>query len=224
MAGPPSIFSRWLPWDTTENPEYYSASGYVGPVDSDFSRYWVQLDLPLGAEIDYIYALVYDDDDTAEWTLRISAYEGAESGTTPFWWDIEQASTGVAGTPGYTRIDLDLFAGPVVVREWTDLNGDMANTMVSYSLELTTIGATDPTAVRFFGAAVNWRRNISPAPTSAAFGDISTGHAFFQHIEALVASGITAGCGGGNYCPNNGVTRGQMAVFLAKGLGLHWSD
>jgi hypothetical protein len=38
-----------------------------------------------------------------------------------------------------------------------------------------------------------------------------------------VASGITAGCGGGNYCPDAPLTRGQMAVFLSKGLGLHFA-
>ena len=46
----------------------------------------------------------------------------------------------------------------------------------------------------------------------------------FQYIEALVKSGITAGCGGGNYCPDGTLTRRQMAVFLAKALGLHWVD
>ena len=44
----------------------------------------------------------------------------------------------------------------------------------------------------------------------------------FQYIEALVAAGVTAGCGGGNYCPDNPLTRRQMAVFLAKALGLNW--
>jgi len=28
--------------------------------------------------------------------------------------------------------------------------------------------------------------------------------------------GVTAGCGVGNYCPNDPVTRAQMAVFLLK--------
>jgi len=51
---------------------------------------------------------------------------------------------------------------------------------------------------------------------------VPTGHPFFQFIEALAAAGITGGCGNGNYCPDNPVTRGQMAVFLAKALGLHW--
>ncbi|HEX4438485.1 MAG TPA: S-layer homology domain-containing protein, partial [Thermoanaerobaculia bacterium] len=40
--------------------------------------------------------------------------------------------------------------------------------------------------------------------------------------EALNAAGITGGCGNGNYCPDGPVTRGQMAVFLSKALGLHW--
>jgi len=35
---------------------------------------------------------------------------------------------------------------------------------------------------------------------------------------------ITTGCGAGIYCPGDVVTRGQMAVFLAKALGLNWSQ
>jgi hypothetical protein len=46
----------------------------------------------------------------------------------------------------------------------------------------------------------------------------------FQYIEALFASGITAGCAGGNYCPDAPLTRRQMAVFLAKALGLQWTN
>jgi hypothetical protein len=35
-----------------------------------------------------------------------------------------------------------------------------------------------------------------------------------------VRNSVTAGCGGGNYCPGNPVTRGQMAVFLTTTFGL----
>jgi hypothetical protein len=28
--------------------------------------------------------------------------------------------------------------------------------------------------------------------------------------------------GGGNYCPDRAVTRGERAVYLARALGLHW--
>lgn len=69
-----------------------------------------------------------------------------------------------------------------------------------------------------------WRRQVSPAPATSDFGDVPTSSPQFQFIEALYHSGITAGCGGGNYCPDNPVTRGQMAVFLAKALGLNWPE
>ncbi len=78
-------------------------------------------------------------------------------------------------------------------------------------------------ALRLQKVRAEWRRQLSPAPATATFADVQTGHPFFQYVEALADSGITAGCGGGNYCPDAPVTRGQMAVFLAKALGLHWT-
>jgi hypothetical protein len=51
---------------------------------------------------------------------------------------------------------------------------------------------------------------------------VPTSHPFFQYVEALVASGVTGGCGSGNYCPDAPLTRGQMATFLSRALGLEW--
>jgi hypothetical protein len=79
-------------------------------------------------------------------------------------------------------------------------------------------GATTLTAVRVY-----YTLQVSPAPATATFGDVPTSHPFFQFVEALAASGITVGCGGGNYCPDAALTRGQMAVFLSKALGLHFA-
>ncbi len=50
------------------------------------------------------------------------------------------------------------------------------------------------------------------------FDDVGLGHWAFSFIESLADSGITAGCGGGNYCPEGQVTRAQMAVFLERGI------
>jgi hypothetical protein len=51
-------------------------------------------------------------------------------------------------------------------------------------------------------------------------------HPYFRHIEALFESGITSGCQEAGkrlaFCPDRTVTRGEMAVFLAKALGLSW--
>jgi nitrogen fixation protein len=55
-----------------------------------------------------------------------------------------------------------------------------------------------------------------PPPCTGVFPDVPCSSNFAKWIEALAASGITGGCGGGNYCPTNAVTRQQMAVFLLK--------
>ena len=39
---------------------------------------------------------------------------------------------------------------------------------------------------------------------------------FANWDRAAEAESITGGCGGGNYCPLNPNTRGQMAVFITK--------
>jgi hypothetical protein len=55
-----------------------------------------------------------------------------------------------------------------------------------------------------------------PPPCTGVFPDVPCSSGFAPWIEALAAAGITGGCGGGNYCPTNPVTRQQMAVFLLK--------
>jgi hypothetical protein len=47
----------------------------------------------------------------------------------------------------------------------------------------------------------------------------TVGDAFCGYIERITADGITAGCGNGKYCPNDPITRGQMAVFIEVALG-----
>jgi hypothetical protein len=69
---------------------------------------------------------------------------------------------------------------------------------------------------------VYYQTQVGPPPSAPTFNDVPTTDPGFRFIEALAASGITAGCGGGNYCPDATLTRRQMAVFLAKGLGLGW--
>jgi hypothetical protein len=59
-----------------------------------------------------------------------------------------------------------------------------------------------------------------PACVTPTFNDVPCSNPFAKWIEELASRGITAGCGGGNYCPNAPVTRGQMAVFLVKTFGL----
>jgi hypothetical protein len=55
-----------------------------------------------------------------------------------------------------------------------------------------------------------------PVGSGSLFGDVPSGYWAGAWIEQLVAEGIAAGCGNGNYCPVTSVARDQMAVFLVR--------
>ncbi|HEY3567551.1 MAG TPA: S-layer homology domain-containing protein [Thermoanaerobaculia bacterium] len=57
--------------------------------------------------------------------------------------------------------------------------------------------------------------SYAPPPCdTAVFDDVPCSDPLAPWINELVRRGVTAGCGGNNYCPTNPVTRDQMAVFL----------
>jgi hypothetical protein len=60
----------------------------------------------------------------------------------------------------------------------------------------------------------------TPPSATGVFDDVDLSHWAVHWIEQLAAEGITAGCGNGNYCPGDPVTRDQMAVFLVRAFGL----
>lgn len=53
-------------------------------------------------------------------------------------------------------------------------------------------------------------------PAGAIFPDVPDANIFFRWIQKLSELQITGGCGGGNYCPKNKVTRAQMALFIIR--------
>jgi hypothetical protein len=67
-------------------------------------------------------------------------------------------------------------------------------------------------------------RTLSVAQPQACgtpmFADVPPSSPYCRWIEELVRRGVVTGCGGGNYCPSQPVTREQMAVFLSATFGL----
>lgn len=57
---------------------------------------------------------------------------------------------------------------------------------------------------------------VPPPATGNLFLDVGAGDFAAAFIEQLFVDGITSGCGNGNFCPNDEVTRAQMAVFLLR--------
>ena len=164
-------------------------------------------------------------------------------GTTPFYYDssltenvkIQIYQCAGAAADGCTQLDVrettgnsgwqagynDLDVGHHTIDNWDNAAGNFSH----YRVYLTLSGSTsNDFTLRMKGVTLWYVLQLSPAPLVATFGDVPTGAFGFQHVEALAASGITAGCGGGNFCPNSTLTRVEMAIFLAKALGLHYPD
>jgi hypothetical protein len=53
------------------------------------------------------------------------------------------------------------------------------------------------------------------------FTDVPASSPFCPWVEELARRGVVSGCGGGNYCPSQAVTRQQMGVFLTVTFGLN---
>jgi len=163
-------------------------------------------EVPNGALIEQVGIRFCDSSDTAQFTstLRIEDSSGGPAGFIPL-----VAST-MAETPGCVYRTATL--APSI---------QVDNAAKVYSLELI-LDTTAGSNIAFGHARILYRLQVSPAPQTATFGDVPVDHQFFRFVEALAAAGITGGCGGGNFCPNNPVTRGQMAAFLSIALGLHF--
>jgi len=118
--------------------------------------------------------------------------------------------SGVAFASGGGQQAVDLHAEGITVNNFTG----------SYRL----FASAPSSGAQLAGMIVGYVLQVSPAPGTADFNDVPTSHPFFQYIEALYHSGITGGCQASPpmYCPDAPLTRGQMAVFLAKGLGLQF--
>lgn len=61
--------------------------------------------------------------------------------------------------------------------------------------------------------------DVSSPPNEATFIDVPKSDWAFAYVEAMVAVGITNGCGNDKFCPDKTVTRGQSAKFLRKAAG-----
>ena len=172
---------------------------------SGFCFWAATVRLPSGASVRAIELSACDGDGVAEIEASLGAgprVPGNPVDVTPV------LSSGGAAMPGCSTFLLNL-AAPVTID----------NNNFFYAIQ---VGAEAGTNMSWSQVRVRYRLQVSPAPGTATFADVPVGHPQRQFIEALVAAGITGGCGSGNYCPDNPVTRGQMAVFLAAALGLHW--
>jgi hypothetical protein len=169
--------------------------------------------LPAGALVTYIEVDYYDNSATGQViaSLGVCDYNGIscvfQAGSCG---GAATVCSDVAGAPGYGFSTADLTGDAITV-------DNLNNRYILFAGNTTTDGSTAISKV-----IIGYRLQVSAAPGAPTFNDVPLSDFGFQYIEALVASGITGGCGGGNYCPDSPVTRRQMAIFISKALGLHF--
>jgi hypothetical protein len=61
------------------------------------------------------------------------------------------------------------------------------------------------------GVTTEWTLHVGES-----FSDVPRSHSFYRPIETLLHAGLTSGCGAGAFCPDAGISRAEMAVFLLK--------
>jgi S-layer family protein len=165
--------------------------------------------LPAGALIMGMELEACDTDATASVTAGLFRQTQLEGAFTP----LASVGTGLSATPGCGFFNVTLAPTHTVNNETG-----------SYVAQVSISGATS-VVTRFQAVRLVYRLQVSAGPATATFpNDMPTSNPYFRFIEALAASGITGGCSPGSFCPNDPVTRGQMAVFLATALGLHFPN
>jgi hypothetical protein len=123
---------------------------------------------------------------------------------------------------GYGSSCSDALA--ITIRDRIDVDGDGTLDGAAYRASVFIADPGTDITVGFADVEITWHRRVHPPPQSPSFGDVPPDDGAYAFVEALTASGITSGCGGDRFCPDANLTRRQMAVFVAKALGLHWAE
>jgi hypothetical protein len=199
---------------------YAGADGYLYQAASD-DDYRAPLSLPEGALIEMVCLYANDTDASAFVDVQLYKVKLVPGGGNEATDVIVESFAFSNSNSGYGNYCTEPFSHTFRATDDIDLDGtpDRVAYYVHARVPLTT-----KNSLGLGGVRITWKRQVSSPPQTPTFGDVPGSDPGFPFIEALTASRITAGCGGGNYCPDANLTRRQMAVFLAKALGLHWTD
>jgi hypothetical protein len=186
---------------------------------------WIPTSNNTGAALDNT-GLVWTTGGDADWTLDSSTHQAGGS----------SIRSGAIGH-GQSSWLLTTVRGPATLTYYWKVSSEANHDQLRFYLD----GIEQPGAI---SGAVNWTRisqSLPAGPHELAweyrkdgsgqagsdagwldsvkvlpFADIVDGAWSANYANALFNAGITTGCGGGNYCANDNVTREQMAVFLVR--------
>ena len=129
---------------------------------------------------------VSDTNATSDVYSRLAlSWRGTGTGASPMMGYYDGATAHSLGATGNSAI-VGIWNNTVSVR-FNVFGTEVDDVAWLILVELPTTDAT----TGFNGVRLRWKRQVSPAPTTARFTDVPTTHVFFQYIEALAASGTS---------------------------------
>lgn len=112
-----------------------------------------------------------------------------------------------------TRSEMSVFIIRALNAKNLITNQEMKQ-QLSPPLTVEALIAGDPTLINTFSYTA-----------TPLFTDVPSTHPHFVYVQKMKDLGITSGClTGATYCPNDPNTRGQISVFLARGLFALWNS
>jgi len=183
-------------------------------------EFLARLSLPEGALIERICLYANDSDPGSDVVAELLATKLVQAGEAPYQL-IVGSNVSTSFNIGYGYECTNPFA--YTLRARTDLDNDGSVDSVAYYVH-SLVPLPTQNALGLGAVQISWKRPVSAPPPVPTFSDVPASDPAFPYVEALSASGITAGCAFGEYCPDATLTRRHMAVFLAKALGLHWTE
>jgi len=173
---------------------------------------------PLAAEMRLVEAAVLHSEDMA---LHNFFDHTGSDGSSP--WD-RFAKAGYSMIAGAENIAAGYGTPAAVVTGWMNSSGHRAN-ILNRSVRDIGVGYVfySPSPYGSYWTA-DFGSSSDVGRILPDFFDVSPEHWARNFIRILACHEIAVGCGNGNFCPEDRVTRAQMAVFLVKSLAVQPSD
>jgi hypothetical protein len=149
---------------------------------------------------------------------------GETSSIEPYWRNLTGATFGATGTasdlagpPGatYTLVDdhAEYEIDPYATHECDfdfyaiSVSSPAVRPVRHWDIQLT------ETLDAFLASPKTWTLHVGDS-----FTDVPRSEMFYRNIETAFHNAMTVGCEADRYCPEDRITRGQLAIFLARGI------
>jgi predicted outer membrane repeat protein len=161
-------------------------------------------------------------DYTYYWQVRAVDSGGTTEADSGTWWSFTTTTTSACTWPSYTPPATPTFGDvPMDVGHWSWVER-LANSTITAGCgsgnycPFNEVVRAQMAIFLLRGKHCGSSYTPPAVGASTGFGDVPLDATYAPWVKQLAAEGVTAGCGGGNFCPQTVVNRAQMAIFLLR--------